>query len=95
MSEDRGLILAALEESVSLLTEENSRYRRSNALLRRINSDLRQKLNIQHQNDENFKAMCQGDFIPYQLIVDGPGIYKVEIETNVTATEGGLLEEAV
>ena len=79
MDESKDILIAALEESVSLLMEENSRYRRSNALLRRINSNLRQKTLIQQQNDENFKAMCQGDMV-------------IEIETDISGRDGGLPE---
>ena len=56
-------LIRALTESNELLQEENGRYRRSNALLRRINSDLRKLKNIQAQNDEEFRTMCQIDFV--------------------------------
>ena len=56
-------LIAALEESNEMLGEDNARYRRSNALLRRINSDLRRFKDIQVQNDEEFKSMCQGDIV--------------------------------
>jgi hypothetical protein len=60
--DDTSGLIAALEESIELLQEENSRYRRSNMLLRRINSDLRRLKNIQARNDEEFKSMCQESF---------------------------------
>ena len=56
-------LIRALTESNELLQEENGRYRRSNALLRRINGDLRKLKNIQAQNDEEFRTMCQIDFV--------------------------------
>ena len=59
--QNKDLTIAALMESNELLGEDNARYRRSNALLRRINSDLRRLKNIQAENDEEFKSMCQGD----------------------------------
>jgi hypothetical protein len=64
-------------ESNEMLGELLSRYRRSNALLRRINSDLRRLKNIQVSNDEEFKSMCIGDST-------------FEIEVDVPECEGGL-----
>lgn len=92
MDESKDILIAALEESVDLLTEENSRYRRSNSLLRRINSDLRQKLNTAHENDEAFKSMCQGEVPIPEFTVNVPGYYKVEIETDISGLDGGLPE---
>ena len=61
--QNKDLTIAALMESNEMLGELLSRYRRSNMLLRRINSELRRLKNIQVQNDEEFKSMCQGDTI--------------------------------
>jgi hypothetical protein len=72
---NKDLTIAALMEANELLGELLSRYRRSNTLLRRINSDLRRLKNIQASNDEEFRSMCQGDFY---------------IEVDVQRGEGGL-----
>jgi len=69
--DDRSGLIAALEESIELLREENDRYRRSNVLLRKINSDLRRLKNIQAQNDEEFRSMCQSDFVDVPSTEDG------------------------
>ena len=58
---NKDLTIAALMEANELLGELLSRYRRSNALLRRINSDLRRLKNIQVANDEEFKSVCKDD----------------------------------
>jgi hypothetical protein len=60
MPEDKDLI-AALMEANEELGEALGRYRRSNTLLRRINSELRALKNIQAANDEEFKSVCQQD----------------------------------
>jgi hypothetical protein len=51
--------LEALLESNNLLQDTLSRYRQSNALLRKVNSLLRQRLATSHNQDENFKQDCQ------------------------------------
>jgi hypothetical protein len=51
--------VASLEEAMELLAAENIRYRRSNKILRTINSNLRRALAIAHENDESFKSFCQ------------------------------------
>lgn len=50
-----------LEDTVEILNEEIARVRNSNRILRVANSSLRRQINIAHQNDEDFKSMCQGD----------------------------------
>ena len=56
---NKDLTIATLMEANELLGELLSRYRRSNELLRRINSELRKLKNIQYNNDLEFQAMCQ------------------------------------
>ena len=68
--QNKDLTIAALLEANELLGEDNARHRRSNALLRRINSDLRRLKNIQAENDEAFKSMCQ-DSIELVDVIDG------------------------
>lgn len=75
--QNKDLTIAALLEANELLGELLSRYRRSNALLRKINSDLRKLKNIQYNNDLEFQSMCQGDII---------------IEVDVQSGDGGLPE---
>ncbi len=53
--------LLALSEANAILQDLLGRYRRSNALLRRLNSALRQKLNIAHANDAAFQDFCNED----------------------------------
>ena len=57
--QNKDLTIAALLEANELLGELLSRYRRSNALLRKINSDLRKLKNIQYNNDLEFQSMCE------------------------------------
>lgn len=57
----------SLLEAIELLQEDNSRYRRSNVLLRKINSQLRHLLNRAHENDENFKSFCSE---PTEYVLD-------------------------
>ena len=54
-------IVKALRESIELLRTENSRQRKLIGRLRKTVSDLRRLKNIQIQNDEEFKSMCQED----------------------------------
>ena len=56
---NKDLTIAALLEANELLGELLSRYRRSNELLRRINSELRKLKNIQYNNDLEFQSMCE------------------------------------
>ena len=58
---NKDLTIATLMEANELLGELLSRYRRSNELLRRINSELRKLKNIQYNNDLEFQAMCQSE----------------------------------
>jgi hypothetical protein len=60
MYEELGIV-KALRESIELLRGENTRQRKLIGRLRRMNSDLRRLKNIQHENDEAFKDMCQED----------------------------------
>ncbi len=59
MSDNEIGIVVALRDSIELLRTENSRQRKLIGRLRRLNSDLRRLKNIQHQNDEAFRDMCQ------------------------------------
>lgn len=68
--QNKDLTIAALMEANEMLGELLSRYRRSNGLLRRINSDLRALKNIQVANDEEFRGMCQGD-LNFADVTDG------------------------
>ena len=68
--QNKDLTIAALLEANELLGEDNARYRRSNSLLRRINSELRALKNIQAANDEEFKSACQYD-LPFVDVTDG------------------------
>jgi hypothetical protein len=54
-------IVKALRESIELLRTENSRQRKLIGRLRKTVSDLRRLKNIQIENDEAFKDMCQED----------------------------------
>jgi hypothetical protein len=54
-------IVKALRESIELLRKENSRQRKLIGRLRKTVSDLRRLKNIQIQNDEAFRDMCQED----------------------------------
>jgi len=54
-------IVKALRESIELLRKENSRQRKLIGRLRKTVSDLRRLKNIQSENDEAFKDMCQSD----------------------------------
>ncbi len=54
-------IVVALRESIELLRKENSRQRKLIGRLRKTVSDLRRLKNIQIQNDEAFRDMCQSD----------------------------------
>ncbi len=54
-------IVVALRESIELLRKENSRQRKLIGRLRKTCSDLRRLKNIQIQNDEAFRDMCQSD----------------------------------
>jgi hypothetical protein len=54
-------IVKALRESIELLRKENSRQRKLIGRLRKTVSDLRRLKNIQIENDEAFKDMCQED----------------------------------
>jgi hypothetical protein len=60
MSEELGIV-KALRESIELLRTENSRQRKLIGRLRKTVSDLRRLKNIQMENDEAFKDMCQSD----------------------------------
>jgi hypothetical protein len=60
MSEELGIV-KALRESIELLRTENSRQRKLIGRLRKSISDLRRLKNIQIQNDEAFRDMCQED----------------------------------
>lgn len=60
MSEELGIV-KALRESIELLRTENSRQRKLIGRLRNSVSDLRRLKNIQIQNDEAFRDMCQDD----------------------------------
>jgi hypothetical protein len=51
-------IVHALRDSIELLRKENSRQRKLIGRLRKTVSDLRRLKNIQIQNDEAFKEMC-------------------------------------
>src|SRR5208337_3276916 len=64
--DSKDLTIAALMEANEMLGELLSRYRQSNALLRRINSDLRKLKNIQYNNDLEFQSMCQSGEHEYQ-----------------------------
>ena len=68
--------VASLLEAIEYLQEDLSRHRRSNKLLRIINSSLRQRLDIAHQNDEEFKKFCNSDIVV------------IDIESNVA--ENGM-----
>jgi len=70
--DSKDLTIAALMEANEMLGELLSRYRQSNALLRRINSDLRKLKNIQYNNDLEFQSMCQGDLV-IEVDVRGDG----------------------
>lgn len=61
---DNILAVAALEEAVELLEQDNARLRQSNRILRIVNSGLRSKMEIAHRNDEEFKSACQEDILP-------------------------------
>jgi hypothetical protein len=61
MSDNEIGIVVALRDSIELLRTENSRQRKLIGRLRRLNSDLRRLKNIQIENDEAFRDMCQGD----------------------------------
>jgi hypothetical protein len=52
-------IVHALRDSIELLRKENSRQRKLIGRLRKTVSDLRRLKNIQIQNDEAFKEMCE------------------------------------
>jgi hypothetical protein len=54
-------IVKALRESIELLRTENSRQRKLIGRLRKSVSNLRRLKNIQIQNDEAFRDMCQDD----------------------------------
>jgi hypothetical protein len=54
-------IVKALRESIELLRTENSRQRKLIGRMRKTVSDLRRLKNIQIQNDEAFRDMCQED----------------------------------
>lgn len=65
---NKDLTIKALMESNELLGGMLTRYRRITSYLRAENSRLRKLKNIQAQNDEEFRALCQDDF----YIVDVP-----------------------
>jgi hypothetical protein len=54
-------IVKALRESIELLRTEHTRQRKLIGRLRKTCSNLRRLKNIQIQNDEEFKSMCQED----------------------------------
>lgn len=54
-------IVHALRDSIELLRKENSRQRKLIGRLRKTTSDLRRLKNIQIQNDEEFRSICQED----------------------------------
>ena len=54
-------IVHALRDSIELLRKENSRQRKWIGRLRKTTSDLRRLKNIQIQNDEEFRSICQED----------------------------------
>ena len=67
MSEET--VVDALVESNDLLQEEVTRLRETNTMLRRVNRTLRRTLDsLRNQvaaaaeNDETFKAYCEGEF---------------------------------
>jgi hypothetical protein len=61
-------IVKALRESLELLRTENTRQRKLIGRLRKTVSDLRRLKNIQIQNDEAFRDMCQSDI---EIVMDG------------------------
>jgi|GEM_PF-2279513 hypothetical protein len=55
-------IVDAMAEHIITLEQSIKLHRETIARLRRVNSDLRRLKNIQHQNDEEFRSMCQESF---------------------------------
>ncbi len=69
MSEEKDLLIAALEESVEGLRAELAQTKNNNRILRRVHSALRSanaslqaRVDMAQQNDELFKKFCNGDF---------------------------------
>jgi hypothetical protein len=63
MSDEKDLLIASLEEAIDLLQEELTRHKNALRIQRIINKSLREKLNVAHSNDENFKNFCQSDIV--------------------------------
>ena len=79
MSDEKDFLISALKESNDMLRELHDRHRRTIQFLRLVNSSLRQRLALAHNNDEEFKAFCADQT---NIVID--------IETNVAESEGGL-----
>jgi len=88
MDLNKDLTIRALMESNELLGQILVRYRRAITYLRQENGKLRRLKNIQIQNDQEFRGMCQDDTVafPYRG-------YEKEIDTDVTSQKA-LLPEA-
>ncbi len=71
MGENESLAVKALKESNELLRDTLERHRRINAILRKVNKKLRAQVAIAHENDEEFRAMCQADGYYEQEVDEG------------------------
>jgi hypothetical protein len=84
------LVVDALVESNDILQEEVTRFRETNTMLRRVNHTLRRTLDsLRNQvaaaaeNDETFKAFCDGEFDAQVIEAEDAGL--AESGTQVEA----------
>lgn len=78
--------LEALLESNELLQDMLGRYRRSNAILRKVNSLLRQRIAVTHNQDETFKEECQAPVLVETYWGDPSGaIHRASGEQKIIA----------
>lgn len=79
--QDKDFVIAGLVESNNILQSEVAQVRRSNRILRTVNSALRKSIDslrrtheLAVQNDEMFKRFCNGDFDVPSTQLDESGL---------------------
>lgn len=76
--------LQIVTEALEITSEENKRLRNRQRISRTVVNALRSQLGNAHQNDENFKAMCQEGAVEMSEFGSG---FVAEV---VPEAEGGL-----
>lgn len=66
IAETESLAVRALKEANETLQDTVERYRRVNVILRKVNKKLRAQVAIAHENDEEFREMCQDGIYEYE-----------------------------